>query len=38
MFPNVDKQKVTTTVENCFGNIENAATHLLEESSSDSSK
>jgi hypothetical protein len=38
MFPNVDKQKVTTTVENCFGDVENAAIHLLEENSSDSSK
>ncbi|CAB4007572.1 E3 ubiquitin- ligase pub2 [Paramuricea clavata] len=37
MFPNVDKQKVTTTVENCFGDVENAAIHLLEENSSDSS-
>ena len=38
MFPDVEKQKVIATVEKCFGDIENAAIHLFEESSSDFSK
>ena len=38
MFPDVEKQKVIATVEKCFGDIENACIHLLEGSSSDSSK